>query len=64
MNVKQLKEQLEKYPDDIDVFVGERQTDFTYGLVNSVYVTELCFVESPNDFESLAEIDCLIISEE
>lgn len=53
MTVKQLKEALEKYPDNMQVFVAERKTEFTYGLVNSVTSREITFSEYPdlNDTE-------------
>lgn len=43
MTVKKLKEQLSKFPDHMDVFVAERKTEFTYGLVNSIYEKEITF---------------------
>lgn len=43
MTVKQLKEKLAQYPDNMDVFVAERATDFAYGLVNSVRSEEITF---------------------
>jgi hypothetical protein len=47
MKVKELKEKLNEFPDNMDVFVSERVTDFSYGLVNSVYIKEINFVEEP-----------------
>jgi hypothetical protein len=32
MTVKQLKQELGKYPDNMDVFVAERKTEYKYGL--------------------------------
>lgn len=54
MTVKQLKEKLAQYPDDMDVFVAERKTEFTYGLVNSVRKDEIIFTENP-DFADFGE---------
>jgi len=34
MTVKQLIKELSNYPENMDVFVAERKTDFAYGLVN------------------------------
>lgn len=48
MTVKQLREELPKYSDNLDVFIAERKTEFAYGLVNSVYEKEISFHE---DFE-------------
>jgi len=50
MTVKELKQALASYPENMDVFVAERKSDFAYGLVNSVRMEEITFVENP-DFE-------------
>jgi hypothetical protein len=63
MTVKELKLELDKYPDNMDVFVAERKTEFAYGLVNSAYVKEIAFVESPGD-ETLATDNVIILDEE
>ena len=63
MNVGELKKELEKYPDDMDVFVAERKTEFTYGLVNGAYAKEINFVEEPGG-EVLCRDKVLIIDEE
>ena len=47
MTVKQLRKELEKYPDNMDVFVDERITEFTYGLINSVDSKKINFMEDP-----------------
>ena len=41
MTVKQLKQELENLPDNMDVFLAGRKTEFGYGLVNSVYTKEV-----------------------
>lgn len=48
MNIKQLKQKIENLPDSMDVFVGQRLTDFTYGFVNSAQVEKIGFAEDPN----------------
>ena len=62
MNVKQLKTILQDLPDNMDVFVAERTTDFEYGLVENVYVDEVDFMEEPAG-KVLATDTVLIISE-
>jgi len=47
MTIAQLKEAIKDFPDNMDVFVCERKTDFSYGLVNSVYTKEINFSEEP-----------------
>lgn len=63
MTVKQLRIELEKYPDEMDVFMDERLTEFNYGLVNSVTCKEIDFYEQPDDSEPLASDKALILSE-
>jgi len=50
MTVKELKEALAQYPENMDVFVAERKSEFAYGLVNSVRMEEITFAENP-DFD-------------
>jgi hypothetical protein len=63
MTVKALKKELEKYPDNMDVFIAERKTEFTYGLLNTVQSKEIAFMESPDD-EVLATDTVVILDEE
>jgi len=63
MNVKQLKIAIKDLPDNMDVFVAERKTEFAYGLVNSARVKKINFVEEP-DGEVLAQDNVLILDEE
>lgn len=64
MTVKELKEAIADLPDTMDVFIGERLTDFTYGLVNSCQVKEINFYESPGDETALARDKVLILQED
>jgi hypothetical protein len=63
MNVKQLKEKIANLPDQMEVFVAERKTEFAYGLVNSAVVKKLNFAEEP-DGEVLAKDEVLVLDEE
>lgn len=63
MTVKELKEKLNEYPDHLDVFIDERVSDFTYGLVNSVRGQDVNFVEEPGG-EPLSRDFVVILSEE
>jgi hypothetical protein len=63
MTIKQLKEKIANLPDNMDVFVSERKTEFAYGLVNSASVKQINFMEEPNG-EILAEEDVLVLDEE
>lgn len=63
MTVKELKQKLEKLPDNMEVFLSERKTEFSYGLLNSTYVREINMQEDP-DGETLATMKVLILDEE
>lgn len=63
MTVKELKEKIANLPDNMDVFVAERKTEFTYGLVNSAFVKEINFVEDPYG-EVVAQDYALVLDEE
>lgn len=62
MTVKELKQKLEKYPENMDVFMDERISDFRYGLLNSVSVTKINFMEEP-DGKVLSKDDVIVLSE-
>ncbi len=67
MTVKELKEALAQYPDNMDVFVAERKTEFAYGLVNSIRNEEITFAENPyfgEDEEVQAKDTVVVIDEE
>ena len=68
MNIKQLKEKIKDLPDNMDVFLAERKTEFGYGLANSAYTKEIFFTddETPTD-EQIADAHretVLILDEE
>ncbi len=43
MTIKELREAIKDLPDNMEVFMYERQTEFAYGLVNSAKVKEIKF---------------------
>ena len=47
MNVKELKEAIADLPDSMEVFIGERKSEFKCGLLNSATVREINFTEEP-----------------
>ena len=61
MTVKELKKELEQYPETMDVFLAERKSDFTYGLVNSVSSKRINFSEDPGgevlSFDTVVVLD-------
>lgn len=64
MTVKELKEALAKYPDNMDVFMDERKTEFAYGLLNGVHLERISFEEDPDGGGARADDDVIILSEE
>jgi len=63
MKVKELKILLKQYSDDMDVFIGERVTEFSYGLLNSVSSKNITFSEDV-DNGPMAEERVVVLSEE
>lgn len=63
MNIRELKEIIKDLPDNMDVFIDERISEFTYGLVNSAIVKKINMKEDP-DGEVLATEKVLLLSEE
>ena len=63
MTKAELIKRLKKYPDNMDVFIDERLTEFRYGLLNSVRSKEIVFKEEPEG-EPLAEAEVIILCED
>lgn len=63
MNIKQLKEKIKDLPDNMDVFLDQRLTDFTFGMANSGEVKKIDFMEDPEG-EVLNSYECFVLSEE
>lgn len=63
MTVGQLIDELSQYPEDMDVFLAERKSDFDFGLLNSVNQAQLNFKED-SDGETTSTLNCVILDEE
>jgi hypothetical protein len=63
MTVIELIHELNKYPDNMDVFVDERKTEFTFGLVNSVRKQKINLKDDPEG-EVIASDYVIILDEE
>ena len=63
MTVKELKELIKDLPDNMEIFMDERLTDFTYGLVNSATVRKINFMEDVNG-PVLSSYEVLVLSED
>ena len=66
MNIKQLKDKIENLPDNMEVFIGERVTEYSYGLVNSAEVRNILFydMDDPDNEEIQAKDEVLVLTEE
>ena len=63
MTVAELKKELEKHPDNMQVFMGEVLTDFTYRMVNGIKSEEIGFGEEECEPE-LARDTVVILTED
>ena len=63
MNDKELIKELSQYPENMDIFMAERKTEFTYGLVNSISKKEINFMEEPEG-EVLSRDNVIVTDEE
>lgn len=64
MTVKQLKDELSKYPDNMDVYIAERKTEYYYGLLNSIKKEEIQFAEDPDGDVFPGKETVIILDEE
>lgn len=68
MTIKELKRKIADLPDSMEVFVAERKTEFSYGLVNSAYVKEIFFTEdefpTENEIKKAPKENVFVLDEE
>ena len=65
MNVKELKEKLNSYPDEMTVYMAERKTEYAFGLVNSVSEHIISILDEPYyDDEDAPKETVLVFDEE
>ena len=43
MNIKELKSLINNLPDNAEIYFGERQTVYDYGLINSAKIRDIDF---------------------
>jgi hypothetical protein len=60
MTVKELKEQLNNFPDHMDVFLVQSNSEFAVNLLERVYIKEITFV----DGILKAKDDCVVLTDE
>lgn len=66
MTIKELKEKIKELPDNMDVYIGERVTEFAFGLVNTAGVKNILFYDDgdPDNEDIQANEDVFILTEE
>lgn len=64
MNVKTLIDRLSRLPENMEVYLAPRTTEFEYGELNTVYVKEIKFSEENENEETTAYVHCVILDEE
>lgn len=66
MTIKELKNIIRDLPDNMDVFIGERVTEYAYGLVNSGLVKEIDFYDEddPENEDIQAKDEVFVLTEE
>lgn len=50
---KELKEKIQDLPDDMEVYIDERLTEYHYSLVNSGKVREISILERREEIEQV-----------
>lgn len=63
MTIKELKQKIENLPDNMEVWIDERQTDFRYGYAHNAEVRNIGMQEEPGS-KILASEECFVIFEE
>lgn len=63
MNVKQLKEKLENFPENMDVFIEVSNSGFTYNLLNLAEKRKIPFTDG-YDVGAKADDNVIILSDD
>lgn len=64
MTLGEFRKKTAGMPDHLDLFVGERVTEYQYGLVNSVELKTIGFMEDYLDTQPVAKAEVLVIDEQ
>lgn len=64
MNLGEFRKATSHLSDATDLFMGERLTDFRYGLVNSATFKEINMSEEPDGSGECATQEAIILEEE
>lgn len=64
MTLGEFRKQTAHLSDSTDIYMGERLTEFTYGLVNSVTFKTISLTEEPDGSGESATDDVLVLEED
>ena len=64
MNLKEFRELTKNMPDNTDIYIGERLTDFKYGLVNSATFKTISMTEEEDGSGESATDDVIVLEED
>lgn len=64
MNLREFRERTKNMPDNTEIFIAERLTDFKYGLVNSATFKTINMTEDEYGSGESATEDVVILSED
>lgn len=63
MTLGEFKKATKDMPDHLELFVAERKTEFSFGMVNSVFIKKINFMEDPNG-PVLSKSEVIVLDEE
>lgn len=64
MNLGEFRKKTAHLSDNVDLFMGERLTDFRYGLVNSATFKEINMTEEPDGSGESATQEVIVLEED
>lgn len=64
MTVGQAIKHLEKFPPEMELFLGERTTEFGYAPLEGISKKNIPFKEDPDSEEVLCRYDVVVLEEE
>lgn len=64
MTLKEFRQATAHLPDDMEIFIGERLTEETYGLVNSIRTKEISVCDYEEPWEIAEYRTVLILTED
>ena len=63
MTLKEFRKQTKDWDENLELFMGERLSEFKYGLINSIDLKKINFMDEPNG-EPLARTKVIVLTED